>query len=263
MGIEDALTELINCLWPAQCPGCGTWDDVLCPGCAARAEGPAILSTLELLPAPATPPTPGDAAPPPRHADTRAHGPAHVPMARLGDYEDPLRGILLSAKHSRAFRGEDFFHRGGLTLGRALATVLTEPASTHGTRRGPGPEAGREWWVVPAPSSWKRRLLATSPTAPLALGVAEGLRLATGERVRVVEAAGLKIGARSQAGQGAAGRRRGREGSMRRLVDNPDPGRIVLVDDVSTTGATLRELARTMGGCAGACVVAAVAPPSL
>lgn len=261
---EKVLLEILGIVMPVQCPGCGVWDEILCPRCAALASGVPLLSDFALT------------------ADTSdeeleaykggrydlAYSQCqelcgNVPIVRLGDYEDPLRAILVSAKHSRAFRGQDFLREGGRSLGRCLAQALLgssnrgDEAAAHVQNRGK-----EEWWVVPAPSSWKRRLKSTSPTTPLAHGVAHGFSEFMGAKVRVVDAARMKVGTPSQAGLSGAGRRRARAGSMRSLLVPPDPSRVVLVDDVSTTGATLRELARVLGGCAGICVAAAVTSPS-
>jgi len=69
-----------------------------------------------------------------------------------------------------------------------------------------------------------------------------------GVRVRVVDAARLRVGATSQSGKAGAQRTVGRMGSMRALAV-PGPGvRVVAVDDVVTTGATVREMERVLGG---------------
>jgi len=85
---------------------------------------------------------------------------------------------------------------------------------------------------------------------PLARAVARALAAGArpGVRVRVVDAARLRVGATSQSGKAGAQRTVGRMGSMRALAV-PGPGvRVVAVDDVVTTGATVREMERVLGG---------------
>ncbi|MCI7671087.1 ComF family protein [Schaalia hyovaginalis] len=214
-------------LWPTQCFGCGAWDEVVCPACAALARRPPVVGLLE------------DA---PRAGES-------IPLIASGAYEGELRSILLAAKHSPAFDGSAFLEEAGFTLGRALAGIVA-------LREGEDPRSGEPWWVVPAPPSWKRRLAGTRVTDVLARGVARGLACASGARVLVVDAIAVRIGAHSQAGRGGTARRRGREGIMRARVRLPDPGRIILVDDVITTGATLRELARVCAGARAGAVLA-------
>lgn len=81
-----------------------------------------------------------------------------------------------------------------------------------------------------------------------------------GVRVRVVDAVALRVGAGSQSGKAGAARTVGRMGSMRSRVAVPADVLIVAVDDVVTTGATIREMERVLGRLDG---VAALARPGL
>lgn len=135
----------------------------------------------------------------------------------------PIRGHALAAYDSgigrallRAKYGAD------RSLMRALAGLMAEAAA---------PLAAGADAIVPAPSPWNRR--ARRGFAPAAL-LAEALAEATG--LPVVHALRMARGAR-QAGLDAAGRLRNLRGRLRSVA--PARGRIVLVDDVVTTGTTL------------------------
>ena len=117
-------------------------------------------------------------------------------------------------------------------------------------------------WVVPAPSSWGRRLRGRQVALPLARGVARGLASVApaGLRVCVVDALALRVGAGSQSGKAGAARVVGRMGAMRARVAVPMDAIVIAVDDVVTTGATIREMERALGRLDG---VAALCRPRL
>ena len=210
------MRGLVGVLLPVQCAGCRAWDEVLCPSCRSLAGGPAHVASLEGV------------------RGLR-------PLVAMGDYDGPLRRIVLAAKHSARTDVTDFLDEAGARLGNALAGVLGVAASPTG--------GAVEVWVVPAPSSWKRRLRGRQVALPLARAVARALAAGArpGVRVRVVDAVRLRVGATSQSGKAGAQRTVGRMGSMRALAV-PGPGvRVVAVDDVVTTGATVREMERVLG----------------
>ncbi|QWW20309.1 competence protein ComF [Schaalia sp. 19OD2882] len=212
---------LVDLALPATCPGCGQWDTPLCASCAARSGGPVgQWSPLEV--------------------EGRC---AAAPLLTLGGYEGELRGLVLAAKHSARWDPHSWLERAGATLARGLVDqgllAWTGP---------PGPDAPTRVWVVPAPSSWRRRLFGREVTVVLACAVARELAERAGVSAEVVEAAWLRPGARGQSGKTSAARRRGRRGAMLALVEVPTRVGLVLVDDVVTTGATARELARVLGG---------------
>ena len=173
----------------------------------------------------------------------------------MGDYAGPLRRIVLTAKHSARTDVTDFLDEAGARLGASLARVLGvagSPANAGGFRQGRASCAGGavEVWVVPAPSSWKRRLRGRQVAMPLARAVARALAASArpGVRVRVVDAVRLRVGASSQSGKAGAQRTVGRMGAMRALAVPPRGVLVVAVDDVVTTGATIREMERVVGG---------------
>lgn len=155
-------------------------------------------------------------------------------------------------------------HRKGCTQEERDARLGRHAFTDNAERKeGDAVVKGAEIWVIPAPASWKRRLFGRQVTPALACGLAQGLSRETGVQARVVEAVGLRIGTPSQFGVGGAQRRKAKIGSMRARLPLPEPGRIVLVDDVLTTGATMRELARVCAGALACAVFARVNPPSL
>ena len=173
----------------------------------------------------------------------------------MGDYAGPLRRIVLTAKHSARTDVTGFLDEAGARLGASLARVLGvagSPAVAAGSLEGRASCAGGavDVWVVPAPSSWRRRLRGRQVALPLARAVARALAAGArpGVRVRVVDAVRLRIGATSQSGKAGAQRTVGRMGSMRALAVPPRGVLVVAVDDVVTTGATVREMERVLGG---------------
>ena len=238
-----ALIEgLLGAVLPVQCVGCGAWDEVLCPTCRSLASSQPLATTLE-----------------------GAHG--AIPGMVLGDYSGPLRRIILGAKHAARTDIGDFLDEAGAALGASLWRAVGRvgsPVWVRGSGRGRARRSGAaaQVWVVPAPSSWGRRLRGRQVALPLALGVARGMARSAepGVRVRVVDAVALRVGAGSQSGKAGAARTVGRMGSMRSRVAVPADVLIVAVDDVVTTGATIREMERVLGRLDG---VAALARPGL
>ena len=232
----------VGALLPVQCAGCHAWDEVLCPSCRSLAGGPAHVASIGGV-----------------------RGP--LPLVVMGDYDGPLRRIVLAAKHSARTDLSDFLDEAGARLGTALGGVLGvagSPAAAVGSSAGRVSSTGGavDVWVVPAPSSWKRRLRGRQVALPLARAVARALAAGAlpGVRVRVVDAVRLRIGATSQSGKAGAQRTVGRMGSMYALAVPGSGVLVVAVDDVVTTGATVREMERVLGGIDA---VAAICRPGL
>ena len=229
-GHRTLARGLIGAILPVQCAGCRAWDEVLCPSCRRLAQVEPTPTLIE-----------------------GARG--DIPALAMGDYAGPLRRIALTAKHSARTDVTDFLAEAGARLGTALARVLGvagSPAGAGGSRQGRATPTGGavDVWVVPAPSSWKRRLRGRQVAMPPARAVARALAASAqpGVRVRVVDAVRLRVGASSQSGKAGAQRTVGRMGAMRALAVPPRGVLVVAVDDVVTTGATIREMERVVGG---------------
>ncbi|MBX3358140.1 MAG: ComF family protein [Phycisphaeraceae bacterium] len=160
-------------------------------------------------------------------------------LVRLGEYVEPWSGIVTDVKFTRWRRlGSDV----GVMLGRQAGQGLREA--------GIGPR-GRVL-VIPAPVSFRRRVFRGIDHAlVLARGVASGLREGGHELARVRR--GLWRRHRpSQASLPASERKSniGRtirpRGGLSRLLAGTAVDAIVVVDDVLTTGATMRACCRAV-----------------
>ena len=169
----------------------------------------------------------------PRLAEPRRHPPGFPPTVAAGAYAGPVRPAVLAFKeHGRAELA--------VPLGTALALAVA--AVLPGLPSPAGPVV-----LVPmpsAPAAVRRRgrdhvqELAASAVTELA---------AAGLRATSVPLLGRAGRTRDSAGLDAAARRANLTGRFRRLPVPLPPGcRLVLVDDVATSGATLTEAARAL-----------------
>lgn len=216
--VSHALSDLIL---PVQCVGCGKWDAILCERCRAIATNdPGAWQAVEV-------------------------NEQQMIMAwALGEYAGALRSIVLAAKHRPRVDLSEFLWRCGITLGEHVAREAAWRTLD-----------ADEIWVVPAPSRFARRFRGQLVALDVAHGVAVGLLHARVDaddgrsrmRVRVIDAVRLRVGSSSQSGKSGTARAAGRSGSMIRRVDIVPKVNVILVDDVMTTGATVREMAQVLG----------------
>lgn len=212
-GIGDLLDGAVDLLLGGRCVGCGRAGRVLCPSCAAS------------LPTGAQPrwpdPVPAGLAPP----------------WAAAEYGGVVRAMVVGHKERRL-----------LALRRPLSRLLAGAVATAVTALPAGPLV-----LVPVPSRpGSARARGHDPTAAITRGAARLLR-ADGHDAVTVGLLRSRSGVLDQAGLGAAARSANlagsmcvRAGSLRSLATRRPRARVVLCDDVITTGATLREAQRAL-----------------
>ena len=226
MGVfHEAARELANLCIPSSCAGCGAWDQTLCDQCFGLSQS--FVPTWEVIDS----------------------GWAEYPLWSLSEYSGSMRSIILAAKHSGCVDLSPFLFECGKTIGDALGkSGMLEVGQPHACL-----------WIVPAPSSWKRRFFGHPVTSHIAHGVAQGIRLSAPVTVAVRDICRLDPWVSSQAGKNSDKRREARRGHMYVSMPIPQDVGLVAVDDVVATGGTMSELFRVCGKnwVAGACIARA------
>lgn len=220
--MRNVWHELSGLLLPVVCAGCGRPRTELCPACAAALHGgPA----RRVRPSPRPPGLPA--------------------VYAAAPYENAVRAVLLAHKE-----------RGALGLAGALGRALAGSVRA-GTGR---PGGAGPLLLVPVPSARSSTAArGHDPVRRIAAAAARDLRR-RGLPARALPLLRQRRAVADQSGLGARQRRANLAGALEltaeggRLVRHGlfRHGRVILVDDLLTTGSTLAEAARAVGEARGA-----------
>lgn len=225
---ESAWHEFLYLAFPAECVVCGAEDYAICPSCSGllrrqtrqpfRAEGAA-------------------------DALVGVQGESHLPVVAAGEYRDALAATILAYKNHGRTELRSSLAR---VLARALTAALELTAEQQPVLLVPIPSTG---------SGWRRR--GYDPVALLLRSLESEGRVPP--QLLIAPLLGIKARPpwrrHHQKGLGRQARRKNVRNTMRlrrnklahiRPSANPGGPALMLVDDVLTTGSTLREATKTL-----------------
>ncbi|WMX46739.1 ComF family protein [Streptomyces roseicoloratus] len=212
--------EVAGLVLPVSCGGCGRPRTALCPSCEDELTG---------------------AGAGPRRVRPSPEPPGLPEVYAAAPYEGGVRALLLAHKE-----------RGALPLAKPLGVALA--GAVTAAAGGLDAIRGGALLLVPVPSSrCSVRARGHDPTRRIALAAAGRLRR-TGRTARVLPVLRQRRSVADQSGLGARERLANLAGALemtaggRRLLGEAvrAGGRVVLVDDLMTTGASLAEAARAV-----------------
>ena len=232
MSWRQIVADLGAVLFPSECLGCGVWDQVVCDECLARLFGHPSSWDLEL----------------------GAAGDEVLSLFEVAPYENALRRLILAGKHDDTRELRPYFQAAGVNLVHGVAAAGWWKSAT-----GLG-----EVFVVPAPSTKPKH--PSKVAQAFSRGIMHGLvQSGLAQSSAVLEVLRFRAGVTTQAGLSGAKRANNRHGQMSLTPElTPtqaslpprrdgvlDGGalrgvKVVLVDDVTATGSTLREMSRVL-----------------
>ena len=207
MALRFALTELANLIAPVRCSGCGIQDTVLCSPCRTVLQSTS-LSRIETL----------------------SVGERRIPLFTVGEYEGVRRACLIDFKNGAR---------------RHLARLLLSGAGSWLAETLPHVSHCHHMVLLPVPSSFRGKWTrGYDPPVLLAKHLAKecrDIRVTRGLRGRFAHTGGV-----SKVLRNPSTSLRSRPERLTRSPDNyrvrrlPPSSRVVVIDDVMVTGATLR-----------------------
>ncbi len=206
-GVRRALADAWALIAPVDCAGCGAADRALCPSCALGLRPRPLLGQLDLV-TPSSAPFVGGAVP---------GAVVCVPIVAALPYQGPAPRVLLALKE-----------QGRTELARPLAPLLDLAIDRVWC------DGGAEL-IVPVPGSWAAR--GTRGFEPVAL-IARRAGLVVTPALRALRPSAALDFAPQKSRTLAA--RLGSDAARWRVSSRVRGRRVVLVDDVVTSGATLR-----------------------
>lgn len=223
----DSAGELGKVLLPTECVGCGAWDEEICDTCLAQMLG----------------------CPFPLEIREEEDNVTDVPIFAVAKYDGPMRRVVLTGKHDKRRDLRRYFTAAGQS---AVQGLMAEGLLVMG-KFGTNSTIREEMFVVPAPSTHPRDPSVVA--AAFARGAARGLvRAGLCRQASVLEILELVAGSTTQADLGWEARNLNRHGKMQirgsaAVAKRELAGKgLLIVDDVSATGATLREMIRVLSG---------------